>query len=171
MNTKMQMKQEEMNRSRQFEERIEVLQAGRNDLQIKVTKQNADISDMQSRLASSEREAESLKRQCNDLKQAMDSRDTELQNERKNARLEIESERKNSLQLRNKLAEIELRLSEQEKRAKDDLAHKDVEISYLKSQLADKEQEIARNRNDEIRRTELLETALQGYLDSARKAR
>ena len=56
MNLRMTLKQEEMNRSRQFEERIELLQSARNEIQIKNTKQNAELSDLQSRLSNSERE-------------------------------------------------------------------------------------------------------------------
>ena len=169
MNMRMTMKQEEMNRTKQFEERIELLQTSRNDVQIKATKQSAEISDLQTRLGNSERENESWKRQCEHLKQQIDDRETELRNEANKARLEIENERRESMELKEKIADLERKNSEQEKRAKENLVAKETEISFLKTQLANKEDEIKRNRNDEIKRTEMLENALQSYLASARK--
>lgn len=169
LNIKMRMKQDEMNRSRQFEERIEVLQASRNEFQTKVTKQNADLSDLQSRLTNSEREVESLKRQCETLKQQIESKEAEMRTESSKFRSEIEKQRQTNSELRDKVAEFERRLLEQEKQAKDGIASKEMEIISLKAQLRSKDEEIDRSKKDESKRAEILEHALQSYIASARK--
>ena len=171
LNMKMLAKQEEMNRSRQFEERIEVVQASRNEFQTKATRQGSEISDLQSRLTSSEREVESLKRQCESLKQQMESKDEEMRDGNNRLRLEIDKERRTTSELRDKIAEQERALAEQEKKARDELTSKEMYIATLKNEVRSKDDEIARNKNDELKRTELLENALQSYIASARKAR
>ena len=171
LNMKMLAKQEEMNRSRQFEERIEVVQASRNEFQTKATRQSSEISDLQSRLTSSEREVESLKRQCESLKQQIESKDEEMRDGNNRLRLEIDKERRTTSELREKIAEQERALAEQEKKARDELTSKEMEIATLKNEVRSKDDEIARNKNDELKRTELLENALQSYIASARKAR
>jgi len=171
LNMKMLAKQEEMSRSRQFEERIEVLQASRNEFQTKATRQSSEISDLQSRLTSGEREVDSLKRQCESLKQQIESKEEEMRDGNNKLRLEIDKERRTNSELRDKIAELERALVEQERKARDEIASKEMEIATLKNQVRSKDDEIARNKNDELKRTEMLENALQSYIASAKKAR
>ncbi len=75
------------------------------------------------------------------------------------------------MQLKDKISELEMRNGELEKRSRDSIASRDNEISYLKTQIASKDEEMARNRVDEIKRAEMLENALQTYIASTKKLR
>eukprot|EP00794_Sanderia_malayensis_P003433 gene3433-3928_t len=171
MNLRMTLKQEEMNRSRQFEERIEILQSARNELQIKNTKQSAEISDLQSRLGNNERETESLKRQCDHLKQQIDSKEAELRSEANKAKLEMDNAKRLLAQLQDKISDLEMKHSELEKRNKESLLSRDRDITYLRTQITNKDDELSRNRADEIKRAEVLENALQAYISNTKKLR
>lgn len=169
-NTKTRLKQEEITRSRQYDEHISQVQASQNELQLQNTKMLAQVTDLQSQLNTASRDNEMSKRQAETLKQQLERRDADYRNEVSRSRLELDSERKTQAELRDRISELEDKISEMTRRHKDAMTTKDNQIEQLNEQLRAKENDIKRIHDDEMRRAELLEKAIYSYVSSTKSA-
>lgn len=170
MNVKAQMKQDEIMRSKQYEERINLIQASRDELQSQCTRQLAQISELQTQVANSTRECESQKRQVDTLRQQMEQKDFEHNKEATRLKLELDAERKNAGDLREKVSNLEEKLAEEAKRLREAMAAKESEIKFLNDQLKNKDSELKRHHDEELKRAEMLEKAIYSFVSSTRTA-
>lgn len=170
MNVKSQLKQDEIMRSKQYEERINLIQASRDELSSQCTRQLAQISDLQSQVATSTRECESQKRQIDTLRQQMEKKDFEHNQEATRLKLELDAERKNTGDLREKVSKLEDKLAEEAKRHRESLTAKESEIKFLNDQLKNKDSELKRHHDEELKRAEMLEKAIYSFVSSTRTA-
>lgn len=170
MNCKARLKQEELLRSKQYEERISMLQVSRDDVQTQNTKQLSQLTELQTQSSCVSRECESLKRQANSLKQELEQRDTEHRNEVVHLRTELDNGRKVQHDLRDKISSLEADNIEMSRRHKGALSAKDSEAAFLNEQLRSKENELRRTHEDEMKRADLLEKAIYTYVSSTRSA-
>lgn len=168
MHAKTKLKQEEMIRTQQYEERIALIQSSRDDLQAQSIKQLTEISQMQTQLSSITRENESQRRQLDTLKQQMDQKDSEYRQETSHLRMELDSARKDAAEQRNTVSLLEDRSNEANKKHRDALSQKDKEISLLNDQLRSKENELKRHQDEEIKRAEMLEKAIYSFVSNTK---
>ncbi|XP_032228433.2 leucine-rich repeat-containing protein 45 [Nematostella vectensis] len=170
MNAKTKLKQEELVRSRQYDERIHLLQTSFEELQLQSTKQQSKISELQSQLSAITRENEINKRQLETMKQQLDQKESEYRNEVNRSRLELDSERKTQSELRDRILSLENQINSEAKRHRDILAQKESELSFVSEQLRTRESEIKRNQEEEVKRAEMLEKAIYSYVSSTKTA-
>lgn len=169
-NTKTRLKQDEIARTRQYDEHISQIQQSQSELQIQNTKQLAQITDLQSQLNTVNREGEMLKRQVESLKQQLERKDTDYRNEVNRSRIELDSERKTQAELRDRISELEDKISEMSRRHKDAMSIKDNELEQLNEKLRSKENDIRKMHDEELKRAELLEKAIFSYVSSTKNA-
>ena len=163
-------KQEEMAKTKQYEDRIDLMLRGKDELQTKLSKLSVEMAETQTQLTSSQKECEASKRQCEHLQQLMNQRDLEHRNESNRAKLEVDSERRVNAELKDKVASQEIKIQELRSQMKDMQSEKESEKSRLQEQLRAREDELKRGREEELRRAGMLETALQSYISSTRSA-
>lgn len=169
-NTKTRFKQEEIARSRQYDEHISHVQSSQNELQLLNTKQLAQIADLQSQLNTINRDNDMMKRQLDSFKQQLEHRDAEYKSEVNRSRLELDAERKSQADLRDKIAFLEEKISEMNRKHKEAVTMKDSQLDQLNEQLKAKDNDIKRIHEEEMRRAELLEKAIFSYVSSAKSA-
>lgn len=169
-NTKTRLKQDEIARSRQYDEHISQIQQSQSELQIQNTKQLTQITDLQSQLNTVNRESEMLNRQVESLKQQLERKDTDYRNEVNRSRIELDSERKTQAELRDRISDLENKLSEMSRRHKDAMSIKDNELEQLTEKLRSKENDIRKMHDEELKRAELLEKAIFSYVSSTKNA-
>jgi len=163
-------KQEEMAKTKQYEDRIDLMLRGKDELQTKLSKLSVEMAETQTQLTSSQKECEATKRQCEQLQQLMNQRDLEHRNESNRAKLEVDSERRVNAELKDKVASQEIKIQEIRSQMRDMQTEKESEKSRLQEQLRTREDELKRGREEELRRAGMLETALQSYISSTRSA-
>lgn len=163
-------KQEEMAKTKQYEDRIDLILQGKDELQTKVSKLSVEIAETQAQLTASQKECEATKRQCEQLQQLMNQRDLEHRNESNRAKLEVDSERRVNAELKDKVASQEIKIQEIRSQMKDMQTEKDSEKARLQEQIRLKDDELKRGREEELRRAGMLETALQSYISSTRSS-
>jgi len=163
-------KQEEMAKTKQYEDRIDLMLRGKDELQTKLSKLSVEIAETQTQLTSSQKECEATKRQSEQLQQLMNQRDLEHRNESNRAKLEVDSERRVNAELKDKVASQEIKIQEIRSQMKDMQAEKESEKTRLQEQLRSREDELKRGREEELRRAGMLETALQSYISSTRSS-
>ena len=170
MNTKSKLRQEEMMRAKQYDERISILQLSRDELQTQTTKQLSQITDLQSQLSNSSRECDSAKRQIDALKQQLEQREVEYRNEVGRARSELDSGRKTESELRDRISSLESKMTDLTRRHQEAITAKEKEVEFCNDHLKSKENELKRMREDEVKRAELLEKAIYSYVSSAKSS-
>lgn len=170
MHMKAKLKQEEMIRTQQYEERIALIQSSRDDLQAQTMKQLTEISQMQTQLSSLTRDNESQKRQIDTLKQQMDQKDSEYRQEISHLKMELDATRKDAMEQKTNVSNLEDKLNETNKKHRDTLNQKDKEISFLNEQLRNKENELKRHHDEEIKRAEMLEKAIYSFVSSTKSS-
>ena len=163
-------KQEEMAKTKQYEDRIDLMLRGKDELQTKLSKLSVEMAETQTQLTSSQKECEATKRQSEQLQQLMNQRDLEHRNESNRAKLEVDSERRVNAELKDKVASQEIKIQEIRSQMKDMQAEKESEKTRLQEQLRSREDELKRGREEELRRAGMLETALQSYISSTRSS-
>ena len=163
-------KQEEISKSKSYEERVELLIRGKDDLQERLSKLSVEHAESNTQLTASRKDHEACKRQCEQTQQLMVQRDLEFRNENNRTKLEVDSERRVNAELKDKVASQEIKIQELRSQMKDMQAEKESEKSRLQDQLRAKEDELKRSREEELRRAGMLETALQSYISSTRSA-
>ena len=163
-------KQEEMAKTKHYEDRIDLMVRGKDELQMKLSKLSIELAEKQTQLTSSQKECEANKRQCEQLQQLMNQRDLEHRNESNRAKLEVDSERRVNAELKDKVASQDIKIQEIRSQMKDMQTEKESDKSRLQEQLRTKEDEIKRRREEELRRAGMLETALQSFISSTRSA-
>ncbi|XP_068755458.1 leucine-rich repeat-containing protein 45-like [Montipora capricornis] len=167
-NTKTRLKQEEIARSRQYDEHISQVQASQNELQLLNTKQLAQIAELQSQLNTINRDNEVFKRQVDSLKQQLELRDADFKSEVSRSRLELDAERKTQADLRDKIADLEDKISEMTRKHKEAMIMKDNQLEQLNEKMRAKENDIRTMQEEEMRRAELLEKAIYSYVSSTK---
>lgn len=170
MNTKSKLKQEELSRAKQYDERIGILQLSRDDLQAQTTKQLTQITELQTQLSNSLRECDSHKRQCDTLKQQIEQREADYRSEASRTRNELDARRKTENELRDRVSSLESRITEMVKKHQESLAAKEHEVERCSERLKSKENDLKRMREDEMKRAELLEKAIYSYVSSAKSS-
>ncbi|KAK3702858.1 hypothetical protein QZH41_014130 [Actinostola sp. cb2023] len=168
MNAKAKLKQEELMRSQQYEERIGLIQASRDDLQLQSTKQLSQISEMQSQLSSITRESESQKRQIDTLKHQMQQKDSEYRQEISHLKLELDVAKRDIAEQRSTVSNLEDRLTEASKKHREAINQKDKEILFVNDQLRSKENELKKHQDEELKRAEMLEKAMYSFVSNTR---
>jgi len=163
-------KQEEIAKSKQYEDRIDLLLRGKDDLQAKLSKVSVELAETHTQLTSSQKDHEASKRQCEHLQQLMSQRDLEYRNENNRVKLEVDSERRVNAELKDKVASQDIKIQEIRSQMKDMQSEKEAEKTRLQDLLRAKEDEMKRTREEELRRAGMLETALQSYISSTRSA-
>ena len=163
-------KQEEMTKSKQYEDRIDLMVRGKDELQARLSKQAIELTESQTQLVSSQKECEATKRQCEQLQQLMNQRDLEHRNESNRGKLEVDSERRVNAELKDKVTSQEIKIQEIRSQIKDMQSEKESEKIRLQEQLRAREDELKRGREEELRRAGMLETALQSYISSTRSS-
>ena len=170
MNCKARLKQEELLRSKQYEERISMLQASRDDVQGQNTKQLSQLNDLQTQNSSMIRECESLKRQVDSLKQELEQKDRDHRDDVTRFKSELDNGRKTQHELQDKITRLDADIQESGRHHKDTLSAKDNEIAVLNEKLRSKENELRKTHEEEVRRAEMLEKAMYAYVSSTRSA-
>lgn len=168
MNTKSKLRQDEMLRAKQYDDRIGIIQLSRDDLQAQSTKQLSQITELQSQLSNAVRECDSQKRHCDSLKQQIEQRESDFRAEANRARDDLDTKRKTEIELRDRISSLECRIVEMEKKHKESLVAKENELERCNELLKNKGNELKRLRDDEVKRAELLEKAIYSYVSSAK---
>jgi len=163
-------KQEEIAKSKSYEERIDLLIRGKDDLQERLSKLSIEHTETNTQLTSSRKDNEASKRQYEQSQQLMNQRDLEYRNESNRTKLELDSERRVNAELKDKVASQEMKIQDMRSQMKDIQTEKETEKNRLQDQLRTKDDELKRSREEELRRAGLLETALQSYISSTRSA-
>ena len=161
-------KQEEMLKSKQYEDRIDLLVNMKEDLQSKISKLSIQLSETHTQLVSCQKENETCKRQIEQQQQLLNQRDLEYRNENNRIRVEVDGEKRLNTELRNKISNVEGKNQEISSQLRELKSIKDSEIARLQESLKNKEDLVKQIRDEEMRRAGMLETALQTYITSAR---
>jgi len=161
-------KQEEISRTKQFDDRVDLLQSTRDEMQMKISKQSLQTTELQSQLLTSQKEVESLRRQIEVQKQTIENKESEHRNEINRARSETDNERRVVSESRDKISSLETKLVEAQAKIRDSEATASVEIAKLKDLVKARESDIERIHEEEARRAGLLESALHSYVIGSR---
>lgn len=170
LNTTTQLKHEQRLSSKQYEDRLNTLQNSRDELHSQANKYLAQISELQ-------KEVGQLRKDLSDLKAERDAAENEWrQKENKNVaevsrlRVELESEKRMKNDLEERIMNVEADTKNRERQQKDMLAEKAREIESLEQKVLARETDLKRQREDEMRRAELLQSAISTYVSSTRSS-
>ena len=164
-------KQDEHLKNKQYDERINMMQSMKDELNQKCSKLNMQLSESQTQLCSCQKELENASRQVEQQKLLLEQKETEMRNEINRARIEFDNERRSHAESKDKVSVLERNIQDLNMRSKETVTAKDTEIASLKGQLQSRESEIDRIRDDELRRASILENALQTYIMGVRSPR
>lgn len=168
LNLRGKWKQEDALKTKQYDDRIDLLVKGKDELQSKLSKMTVEQAETHTQLVACQKERDAYKRQCDQTQQLLNQRDLEYRNESNRMKLEVDSEKRVTAELRDKVANFEMKTQDLRSQLKDLAVEKDNEKSKLQDIIKAKGDEIRRIRDDEIRRASILESALQTYISSAR---
>lgn len=168
---KQRIKNEEDQRCRQLEEKIRLLQQGKDDLQNHATQLSTSITDLQTKNANLVLENESNKHKMEDLQHELSGKNNEIYAETGKVRLEmtqklqkLETERQTQAELYDRINKLEKELSELTATHRKMNDEKDSKISSLKEQLRSREHEISQMKEEDAQRTSILSNAIQSYV-------
>lgn len=170
LNTTTQLKHEQRLSSKQYEDHLNTLQNSCDELHSQANKYLAQISELQ-------KEVGQLRKDLSDLKAERDAAENEWrQKENKNVaevsrlRVELESEKRMKNDLEERIMNVEADTKNRERQQKDMLAEKAREIESLEQKVLARETDLKRQREDEMRRAELLQSAISTYVSSTRSS-
>ncbi|KAI0212767.1 Leucine-rich repeat-containing protein 45 [Lamellibrachia satsuma] len=169
--TKLRLKSEEEHRLHQLEEKARMLQASKDELESHYSQQANLINDLQSKNANLMLENETLKRQISELNQSLAGKSNEMLAEVGKVRIEmsqriqrLEAERQTQQELYDKLAQKEAELAELQRKHQLAVEDREREVSRLMERLHQRETEIKQMKDDDLQRTNMLQTAIQTYM-------
>lgn len=171
VNMKSQLRREQVSNSKQYEERIEALQASRDEQHGQVTKYLSQVTELQMQLNLKTKECDQNKEERKSLTQQLLRKEAEYKTELQRLRMENESEKRTQDELQDKTSSLEATIKENTRKKKELIAAKDREIESLEERLQAKEVDLKRQREEEVRRAELLESAIFTYVSSTRASR
>lgn len=169
---KQRVRNEEEHRRVALEEKMRVLQAGRDELQTQSLQQTMTISDLQSRNSQIAIENETLKRRIVDLQQELSGKNAEMMEEVGKVRMDLtsritslENDRKSKDDLYNRISALEKELAELSTKYRSTVDSKDQEIQTLQDKLKMRDTEIRQMRDADTQRSSMLQTAVQSYIN------
>ncbi|XP_002731112.1 leucine-rich repeat-containing protein 45-like [Saccoglossus kowalevskii] len=175
LQTKQRVKEEELQRSKHLEDKIRMLQNAKDDLQQHNSQQSQVVAEFQSKYSNATLEVESLKRKLEDLNLELSGKSNETIAEVNKVKLNyqkqisrMESDLQEVEDLREKCTRLEKQMLEQSKQHRETLAARESELSVLSEKLRMKEAEMARIREDEAQRVNMLQSAIMSYVSSSR---
>ncbi|XP_077980716.1 leucine-rich repeat-containing protein 45-like [Glandiceps talaboti] len=175
LQAKQRIKDEELQRSKHLEDKIRMLQNAKDDIQQHSSQQSQTIAELQSRFSNSTYEVESLKRKIEDLNQELSGKSNETLSEVAKVKLSfqkqinrMEADIQDVDELRDKCNKLEKQLLEQSKQNRETMAAKEAELAAMQERFRMKDGEIARMREDEAQRVNMLQSAIMSYVSSSR---
>jgi len=177
-NQRSRWKQEDAFKSKQYEERIDILVASKDELQSKISKLMIQETETHAKLVSHQKDIENYKQVIVQNQESANHRDQEHRNEINKLRNEIDQEKRECRNLRGnvddaekKYADVQCEMTHMRTVKDSEIAIKENEILSLKEVVKNKEDEIKRIRQEELNRSNMLESALQTYILSARSTK
>lgn len=171
-------KQDEVFKCKQFEDRIDMLVTAKDELQSKVSKLSINENEVQSKLVLHLKEIDNYKLLVSQQQEASLQRDSDHRNEINKLHVEIDNEKRECRNLRNKVDDLEhkgIDLQSEMKQLRTlkdgEICSKETEMFTLKELVKSKEDEIRKMHQDELTRSNMLESALQTYILSARQTK
>ncbi|KAL5017929.1 hypothetical protein ScPMuIL_003651 [Solemya velum] len=169
--TKQKIKSEEESRMKQLEEKARVLQLTKDELQSWCDQQKSHVSEIQSKNSTLVLEIETYKRRVEEMSQELAQKDSitlaevgKVKIDMSQLTIKLEGERQINSELRDKLNEVDRKMSEQMMRNRDILEEKEKQISALQSNLRARESEVSRIREEESQRAHVLQAAVMNYV-------
>ena len=170
-NIETQHKHAQLVNTKQYEERISALQTSRDEQHVQMSKYLSQIAGMQKELNLKSNELSKLREENDAANKEMHRVESNHKTEISRLKMDLESEKRTHDTLRDKIASLESNINENAKKHKDLTASKDREIEYLEEKLQAREADLKRQREDEMRRADLLESAIFTYVNSTRSSR
>jgi chromosome segregation ATPase len=170
-NIKTQHKHEQLQCSKQYDERISALQTSRDEQHVQLSKYLNQIAELQKELNLKGKELSELKEERDAATKELHRKESDYRTETSRLKMDLESEKKTQDNLRDKISSLESNTKENVRKHKDFIANKDREIECLEEKLQAREIDLKRQREDEIRRADLLESAIFTYVNSTRSPR
>lgn len=168
MFAKAKLKQDEMMRTKQHEERLAMIQTSHDDLQTQNSKQLAEMSQLHTNLNTIMHDFETQKRQLEQLKQKMEQKESDFNHEITRLKIELDSAKKDATSQHDTVANLEAKASEKNRRHREAIDQKEREILFLNDKLKSKDNELKRQHDEEIKRAEMLEKAIFSFVSSTR---
>ena len=162
--------QEEAIKLKQHEDRINFLMNAKDELQNKLSAVSATFTHSENQLKCCLKELEAHKLQNEQQQEILNQKDLQYRGEVNRLNLLNDSEKRANIEYKEKINNLEIKL--QGLLSDMQLLHssKDKEIHQLKDLIKKKDEEIKRTREDELRRINLLESAMQTYIISSKSA-
>jgi len=163
-------KQEELLKTKQYDDRIDLLISTKDELQSKASKLSVENTQLNTQFVNTQKELEHCKRQIDQQQQLINQRDLEHRNEINRVRLEADSEKRIVTELRDKIQSLESKHQEVQSHLREEKSANEAKVKKLNEIIRQKENDMKRMREEELRRASLLESALQTYITSARSS-
>ena len=170
-NIKTQHKHEQLLSSKQYEERISALQTSRDEQHVQMSKYLNQIAELQKELNLKGKELSELKEEKDAATKELHRKESDYKTEISRLKMDLESEKNTQDNLRDKISSLESNIKENARKHKDVIASKSREIECLEEKLQARETDLKRQREDEMRRADLLESAIFTYVNSTRSSR
>lgn len=170
-NLKTQHKHEQLHSCQQNEEKINALQVSRDEQHVQINKLLKQIAELQRELNLKVRELAEVNEEKDSVAKESDRKQNDHKAEISRLKMELQSEKKTQENLKDQMSNLESNIKENSRKYKDWIANKEREIESLQEKLQGKETDLKRQREEEIRRADLLESAIFTFVNSARSTR
>ena len=170
-NIKTQHKHEQLLSSKQYEDRISALQTARDEQHVQMSKYLNQIAELQKELNLKGKYLSELNEEKDSATKELHRKEVDYKTEISRLKIDLESEKKTQDDLRDKISSLESNIKDNARKHKDLIADKAREIECLEEKLQARETDLKRQREDEMRRADLLESAIFTYVNSTRSSR
>lgn len=170
-NLKTQHKHEQLHSCKQNEEKISALQVSRDEQHVQINKLLKQIAELQRELNLKVRELAEVNEEKDSVAKESDRKQNDHKAEISRLKMELQSEKKTQENLKDQMSNLESNMKENSRKYKDWIANKEREIESLQEKLQGKETDLKRQREEELRRADLLESAIFTFVHSARSTR